>query len=61
MTDATAISPAYGDLVATSLRQTMGSIEITTSKQADGKWNTSDVQVFVKDIGVSRYVILLYF
>ena len=61
MADATAILPAYGDLVAASLRQTMRSIDITTSKQADGEWNTSDVQVFVKDIGVSRYVILLYF
>ena len=34
--DAMVISPAYGDLIATSLRQMTGTIEITTSTQAAG-------------------------
>lgn len=45
--DAGKISSEYGDVVALSIRQTLGAVEITISKDASGAWNTSDVMVFM--------------
>lgn len=50
-------SVAYRDLLALNLRQTMGSLELTTSRWSSGKWaGMSDLRVFMKDVGNSRFV-----
>ncbi|KAF8885607.1 hypothetical protein BD779DRAFT_664453 [Infundibulicybe gibba] len=49
--DALSISQDYTDLVSLSVRQTIGSIDITASKGFDGQWNTSDVMMFMKSVG----------
>ncbi len=46
--DALAISSDYADVVALSVRQAFGAMEITVSKDGDNSWNTSDVLVFLK-------------
>ncbi|KAH9935633.1 uncharacterized protein B0H18DRAFT_1082345 [Fomitopsis serialis] len=46
--NATNISSEYSDLVSLAARQTFGAIDIT--------WNTSDVMIFMKDMGTSRRV-----
>ncbi len=46
--DASAISKDYAGIVALSIRQAMGSMEVTISKTMDGSWNTDDVLVFMK-------------
>ncbi|KAF8885594.1 hypothetical protein BD779DRAFT_1646537 [Infundibulicybe gibba] len=49
--DALLISQNYADLVSLSVRQTVGSVDITTSKGSDGQWNTSDILIFMKSVG----------
>ncbi|KAL5536140.1 hypothetical protein ACEPAF_4245 [Sanghuangporus sanghuang] len=44
-------SEQYGDLLALSARQLMGSMDITVSRAGSGGWNTSDVKVFMKNMG----------
>ena len=46
------ISANYVDLVSLATRQTFGSLEITTNEGA----NSSDVKVFMKDLGTSLSV-----
>lgn len=46
--DASAISTDYASIVALSVRQVLGAIEITLSKNSDGSFNTDDVMVFMK-------------
>ncbi|EJF61169.1 hypothetical protein DICSQDRAFT_155261 [Dichomitus squalens LYAD-421 SS1] len=48
--DALKISSDYADIVALSIRQALGSIEITVSKDRFGRWNTSDITTFMKEI-----------
>ncbi|KAG7096816.1 hypothetical protein E1B28_004225 [Marasmius oreades] len=48
--DATKISADYASIVSLSIRQSLGSIEITIAKNSDGSWNTGDVIVFMKEI-----------
>lgn len=48
--DASAINADYAAIVALSIRQAMGAIELTISKGSDGSWNTSDTLVFLKEI-----------
>ncbi|KAJ4478253.1 hypothetical protein J3R30DRAFT_2880603 [Lentinula aciculospora] len=48
--DALAICSDYAGLVSLSVRQLLGAIEITLSKNSDGSFNTSDVIVFLKEI-----------
>ncbi|KAI0930164.1 hypothetical protein AcV5_006948 [Taiwanofungus camphoratus] len=54
--DASSISGDYGDLVSLAARQVFGGIDITVSVGADGDWNTSDLKIFMKDVGTSRRV-----
>ena len=54
--NATAISSQYADLVSLAARQAFGSIEMSVSNGTDGKWNMSDVKIFMKDVGNSGYV-----
>jgi hypothetical protein len=48
--DASKISSDYADVVAISVRQALGAIEITISKNGDGSFNTDDVIVFMKGL-----------
>nr|GAT54330.1 predicted protein [Mycena chlorophos] len=48
--DANKISPDYAGIVALSIRQVFGAIEITTSKNAFGGYNKNDILVFMKEI-----------
>ena len=60
MNDAAKISSHYVDLVSFAARQTMGSLDITVGNGANGNLNSSDVKIFVKDIGNSRCVLPIY-
>ncbi|KAG0709752.1 hypothetical protein DFH29DRAFT_978606 [Suillus ampliporus] len=48
--DASAISSNYAGVVALSVRQAFGALELTLSKNGDGSWNTDDVLMFLKEI-----------
>lgn len=54
--NATAVSSQYADLVSLSALQAFGSIEISVSNGTDGRWDMSDVKIFMKDMGNSRCV-----
>ena len=54
--NATEISSHYADLVALTARQTIGATELTVGVTSDGTFNLSDVKMFMKDIGASKYV-----
>ena len=51
-TNASIISSHYADLVSLAARQTMAATELTVGVAADGSFNTSDVKMFLKNIGV---------
>lgn len=51
MADAGQFSSEYTDLICLSLRQVMGSGEITVPKNGNGNFNTSDIKMFIKDMG----------
>lgn len=48
--DALAISSNYAGVVALSVRQAFGALELTLSKNSDGRWNTDDILMFLKEI-----------
>ncbi|EJC98576.1 uncharacterized protein FOMMEDRAFT_170841 [Fomitiporia mediterranea MF3/22] len=50
-TDGEEFSAEYADLLALSARQAMGSMDITIPPSSGGSWDTSDVQIFMKNIG----------
>lgn len=54
--DASAISSDYAEVVALSVRQALGAMEITVSKNGVNSWNTSDVLVFLKGKNLERFV-----
>ena len=54
MNDASAISPQYTDLVSLAARQAMGGVEFSVINGTNGSWNTSDVKIFMKDVGTSQ-------
>ncbi|TCD65510.1 hypothetical protein EIP91_002558 [Steccherinum ochraceum] len=56
LNDTTAISSDYSNLVSLAMRQAIGSTELTIGNGTDGKWNTSDVMLFMKDVGTSGRV-----
>jgi hypothetical protein len=48
----------YQNLVALNLRQTMGALEFTMSKLANGTLaGASDLRVFMNDVGTSQWVL----
>ena len=55
--DANSITPQYANLASLAARQTIGSTEITVANSSDGQWNTSDVKIFMKNIGSDRWVV----
>ena len=50
------ISETYADIVAVSAREIMGSTELTVSMGTDNQWNMSDIMMFMKDVGRSKWV-----
>ncbi|KAK0482633.1 hypothetical protein IW261DRAFT_1592352 [Armillaria novae-zelandiae] len=55
ISDARQISDDYADLVGLAARQALA-VDITVSKGRDNQWNTSDVMIFMKDMGHSGRV-----
>ncbi|KAI0793186.1 hypothetical protein C8Q75DRAFT_804004 [Abortiporus biennis] len=49
-------NPAYAGLVSIATRLSWGATDLTISLGTDGQWNTSDVKMFMKDVGNSRRV-----
>ena len=49
--DALTISPNQANLAALSLRQVLASVDITITRGSDNNWNTTDVKLFMKNIG----------
>ncbi|KAI0779898.1 DUF1793-domain-containing protein [Fomes fomentarius] len=52
--DAKQISTDYASIVALSVRQAFGPLEITASKNGDGSYDTSNVLTFVKEISTGK-------
>ncbi len=52
---ASSLSAHYADLVSLAARQAMGGTELTIlqSSSVPSGWNTSDVKMFMKDVGTS--------
>ncbi|EIW78712.1 DUF1793-domain-containing protein [Coniophora puteana RWD-64-598 SS2] len=48
--DASAISDHYYALVALTIRQAFGGLELTLGKNSDGSWNTDNPYLFLKEI-----------
>ncbi|KAI0267461.1 hypothetical protein BC834DRAFT_953477, partial [Gloeopeniophorella convolvens] len=49
--DATSISPQYWDLVSIASAQVYGSTQLTIGTDSKGNFNTSDVMMFMKNVG----------
>ncbi|TCD59771.1 hypothetical protein EIP91_011516 [Steccherinum ochraceum] len=54
--DAGKVSPTYTNLVSLAARQAMGGTDLTVARGTDSSWNTSDVKMFMKDVGTSGRV-----
>ncbi len=54
--DANRISSDYASLVALSVRQTFGAIEITVPQRSDGSFDTSNVLTFMKRASLPHLV-----
>ena len=50
------ISDSLKDLVSLATRQVMGATELTIANGTDSQWNKTDVKMFMKDIGDSKYI-----
>ena len=49
--DGQSISSDYADLLALTARQAMGAMEITIPLGSSSSWDTSDVKIFMKNMG----------
>lgn len=49
--DAASVSDQLGDLVSLALPQVYNSIQLTIGADSDGKFNESDVMIFMKNVG----------
>jgi hypothetical protein len=49
--DAASVSDLLGDLVSLALPQVFGSIQLTIGTDSNGKYNASDMMVFMKNVG----------
>ena len=49
------ISDPLKDLVSLAARQTMSATELTVANDTHGHWNVSDIKMFMKDLGCSKY------
>lgn len=56
MGDGMAISPAYADLLAFAARPAFGALDITVARESAIAVDSSDVQIYMKDVGRSRLV-----
>ena len=48
-------SDIYKNIVALSARQTMAGTELVIGKGSKGQYNVSDIRMFMKDVGDSRF------
>ena len=55
-TKASAISQNYSDLLCITARQALAGTELTIGSY-NGQWATSDIKMFMKDVGTSGYVL----
>ena len=55
MSAAANISAHYVDLVSLTARQALSAVDITVLGNSDSSIDASDVKVFMKDIGGTRY------
>ena len=53
VTNASAVSSHYADLISLTARQAMAGVELTVGGVGPD-WNTSDVKMFMKDVGRSK-------
>ncbi|KAF9443524.1 hypothetical protein P691DRAFT_787943 [Macrolepiota fuliginosa MF-IS2] len=53
MSAALAVSPEYADIVSLVTRQIFAAMDITIPSAQPGKFNSSDVKIFMKDMGAS--------
>ena len=51
--NASTVSSHYADLISLTARQAMAGVELTVGG-TESDWNTSDVKMFMKDIGTSK-------
>ncbi|CCM05442.1 uncharacterized protein FIBRA_07661 [Fibroporia radiculosa] len=56
MQASSSISNEYSQVVSLAARQTFGSMDITVANGTDGNWNTSDVMIFMKNMGIDGRV-----
>ena len=56
MSAAANVSSNYADLLSLTARQAMGAMDITILSTSNNSVDTSDVKVFMKNIGASRRV-----
>lgn len=58
LADAANVSAHYADLVSLAARQAMGGTELTVGRSSTDshQWNTSDVKMFLKDVGTTGSV-----
>lgn len=49
--DGSVISSNYAELVALSLRQALGSMDITITRGSNKNWNTTNLKIFMKNTG----------
>ena len=52
---ASSVSSQLPNIISLVARQAIGATELTVSNGTDGNWNTTDVKMFMKNVGVDRY------
>lgn len=56
ITAAEKVSPEYVNLVSLAARQVFAATEVTSVKNIDGSWNTTNIRTFLKDIGTTSRI-----
>lgn len=51
---AAAVSSSYSDLVSLTARQAIAGTELTIGQNNDGSLNTSDIKMFMKNVGMDK-------
>lgn len=53
---ASGISSLLPNVVSLVARQAIGATELTVASGTDGKWNTTDIMMFMKNVGTDRCI-----
>lgn len=51
------VSSLLPNVVSLVARQAIGATELTVASGTDGKWNTTDIMMFMKNVGTDRYIL----